>query len=41
MSSGDKFRLHLHPNLAYGAGSVGQIPPNSVLVFDIELIDIK
>ena len=41
MSSGDKFRLHLHPNLAYGAGSVGQIPPNSVLVFDIELVEIK
>lgn len=41
MSAGDKFRLFLHPNLAYGAGSVGQIPPNSVLIFDIELLEIK
>ena len=41
MSAGDKFRLYLHPNLAYGAGSVGQIPPNSVLIFDIELLEIR
>ena len=41
MSAGDKFRLYLHPNLAYGAGTVGQIPPNSVLIFDIELLEIR
>jgi len=41
MSVGDKYRLFLHPNLAYGAGSVGQIPPNSVLIFDVELLEIK
>ena len=41
MSAGDKFRLYLHPNLAYGAGNVGQIPPNSVLIFDIELLEIR
>ncbi|MBT4161895.1 MAG: FKBP-type peptidyl-prolyl cis-trans isomerase [Gammaproteobacteria bacterium] len=41
MSAGDKFRLYLHPDLAYGAGSVGPIPPNSVLIFDIELLEIK
>ena len=41
MSAGDNFRLYLHPNLAYGAGSVGQIPPNSVLIFDIELLEIR
>lgn len=41
MSAGDKYRLFLHPDLGYGAGSVGQIPPNSVLVFDIELLEIK
>jgi len=41
MSVGDKYRLFLHPNLAYGGGSVGQIPPNSVLVFEVELLEIK
>ena len=41
MSAGDKFKIYLHPELAYGAGSVGEIPPNSVLIFDIELLEIK
>ncbi len=41
MSPGDKYRLYIHPDLAYGAGAVGQIPPNSLLIFDIELIDLK
>lgn len=41
MGVGDKFRFYLHPDLAYGAGSVGSIPPNSLLVFDIELLEIK
>ncbi len=41
MSAGDKYRLFLHPDLAYGAGSVGQIPPNSLLIFEVELLEIK
>ena len=41
MSPGDTYKLYLHPDLAYGAGSVGQIPPNSVLIFEIELLQIK
>ena len=41
MGIGDKFRFYLHPELAYGAGSVGGVPPNSLLVFDVELLDIK
>ena len=41
MGVGDKFRFYLHPDLAYGAGSVGSIPPNSLLVFDVELLEIK
>ena len=41
MSVGDKFRFYLHPDLAYGAGSVGSIPPNSLLVFDVELLEIS
>ncbi|MDG1230915.1 MAG: FKBP-type peptidyl-prolyl cis-trans isomerase [Pseudomonadales bacterium] len=41
MGIGDKFRFYLHPDLAYGAGSVGPIPPNSLLVFEVELLAIK
>lgn len=41
MSVGDKYRLFLPPGLAYGAGSVGKIPPNSLLIFDIELLEIR
>jgi len=41
MGIGDKFRFYLHPELAYGAGSVGPIPPNSLLVFDVELLEIR
>ena len=41
MSAGDIFKLYLHPDLGYGAGGVGQIPGNSVLVFEIELVEIK
>lgn len=41
MSVGDKYKLYLHPDLAYGAGSVGRIPPNSLLIFEIEILEIK
>lgn len=41
MSPGDRYRLFIPPGLAYGAGSVGQIPPNSLLIFDVELVEIK
>lgn len=41
MSTGDKLRLIIPPDLAYGkkgAGSV--IPPDATLVFDVELISV-
>ena len=41
MAVGNKFKFFLHPELAYGAGTVGSIPPNSLLVFEIELLEIK
>lgn len=41
MSAGDKFKFFLPPDLGYGAGGVGQIPGNSVLVFEIELLEIN
>lgn len=40
MKVGAKWNLFIPAKLAYGDRSVGGIPPNSVLVFDIELLDI-
>lgn len=40
MSAGSKWRLHVPSELAYGAQAVGSIPPHSVLVFDVELLDV-
>jgi FKBP-type peptidyl-prolyl cis-trans isomerase FklB len=42
MKEGDKWQVYIPPQLAYGeAGAGGKIGPNSVLVFDIELIDVE
>lgn len=41
MKIGDKVKLTLPPELAYGrAGYPGAIPPNSTLVFEVELLAI-
>ena len=40
MNAGSKWRLHVPSELAYGAQGVGSIPPHSVLVFDVELLEI-
>ncbi|SHM94626.1 FKBP-type peptidyl-prolyl cis-trans isomerase [Phytopseudomonas punonensis] len=40
MGTGSKWRLYVPSELAYGAQGVGSIPPHSVLVFDVELLDI-
>ena len=40
MPVGSKWKLYIPSDLAYGANSPPPIPPNSVLVFDIELLDI-
>jgi FKBP-type peptidyl-prolyl cis-trans isomerase FklB len=42
MKVGDKWQLFIPSDLAYGERGAGaDIPPNSVLVFDVELLDVK
>ena len=42
MTVGDKWRLFIPPGLAYGEASpTPAIPPNSALIFDVELLEIR
>jgi FKBP-type peptidyl-prolyl cis-trans isomerase FkpA len=41
MSPGAKYRLYVPSELAYGDRPAGSIPPNSTLIFDVELIRIE
>ena len=41
MVVGDKFRLFIPSHLAYGNQKVGQVPPGSLLIFEIELLAIN
>jgi FKBP-type peptidyl-prolyl cis-trans isomerase FklB len=41
MKEGAKWQLFIAPELAYGDRGVGSIPPNSTLIFDVELISVN
>ncbi len=40
MREGDKWRLFIPAELAYGGRAAGSIPPHSTLIFDIELLKV-
>ena len=42
MNVGSKYRLFIPPDLAYGQRGAGrQIGPNTMLIFDVELLSIE
>ncbi len=40
MKVGGKYKLFVPPDLAYADKSGGKIPPNSLLIFEVELLDV-
>ena len=41
MKEGDKWQLSIPAKIAYGESGQGPIPPNSTLLFDVELLAVK
>jgi FKBP-type peptidyl-prolyl cis-trans isomerase len=40
MNVGSKFEFYIHPKLAYGPRPRPSIPGNSLLIFEVELLEI-
>jgi FKBP-type peptidyl-prolyl cis-trans isomerase len=41
MPEGSKYKLYIPHQLGYGMNDQGQIPGGSVLIFEVELLEVK
>ena len=41
MQVGDKWKLYVPSNLAYGSRGVGDIGPDETLIFEVELLNVR
>jgi FKBP-type peptidyl-prolyl cis-trans isomerase FkpA len=41
IKSGQTIKLYIPPSLGYGGQQAGNVPPNSILVFDVELVSVQ